>query len=240
LPIFDYGDEYMNKKFWNPAFNSSLSSNLKSKIENLKWAGIFAIVVALTLCGARADAQQTGKIPRIGYLDNSTASSMAVLVDALRQELSKLGWVEGKNIIIEYRFAEQKNERLPELAADLVRLKVDLIVVSGGPGPLAAKSATTTIPIVMASVADPVGAGLVASLARPGGNVTGNASLSPELNTKRLEILKDAIPRLSRVGLLRSSGDSILLNPQMKELTPAALALKLNLENITIQPDPKA
>jgi len=186
-----------------------------------------------------ADAQQTGKVPRIGFLDNSTASGTAGLLEAFRQELIKLGWIEGKNITIEYRFAEQKNERLPELAADLVRLKVDLIVVSGGPGPLAAKSATTTIPIVMASVADPVGAGLVASLARPAGNVTGNASLSPELNTKRLEILKDAIPRLSRVGLLRSSGDSILLNPQMKELTPAALALKLNLEDITTQPDAK-
>ena len=190
------------------------------------------------LCGS-VNAQQTGKIPRIGFLDNSTASGIAVLLEAFRQELSKLGWIEGKNIIMEYRFAEQKNERLPELAADLVRLKVDLIVVSGGPGPLAAKSATTAIPIVMASVADPVGAGLVASLARPGGNITGNASLSPELNTKRLEILKDAIPRLSRVGLLRSSGDSILLNPQMKELRPAALALKLNLEDITTQPDPK-
>jgi len=191
-----------------------------------------------TLCGS-VDAQQPGKIRRIGFLDNSTASGIAVLLEAFRQELSKLGWIEGKNITIEYRFAEQKNERLPELATDLVRLKVDLIVVSGGPGPLAAKSATTTIPLVMASVADPVGAGLVASLGRPGGNITGNSSLSMELITKRLEILKDAIPRLSRVGLLRTSGDSILLNPQMKELRPAALALKLNLEDITTQPDTK-
>ena len=129
---------------------------------------------------------------------------MAVLLEAFRQELSKLGWIEGKNIAIEYRFAEQKSERLPELAADLVRLKVDLIVVSGTPTALAAKKATTTIPIVMASAGDPVGAGLVASLARPGGNVTGFSSLSPELNTKRLEILKDAVPKLARVGLLRS------------------------------------
>ena len=124
-----------------------------------------------------ADAQQTGKIFRIGFLDTSTASGSAVLVEAFRQELSKLGWIEGKNITIEYRFAEQKHERLPELAADLVRLKVDLIVASGGPTPLAAKRATTTIPIVMTSSADPVGAGLVASLARPGGNVTGLSSL---------------------------------------------------------------
>ena len=216
-----------------------LLKNLQSATLIRKWFGPPILSVAFALCGTVAHAQQPGKIFRIGFLDNSTASGIAVLLEAFRQELSKLGWVEGKNIIIEYRFAEQKNERLPELAADLVRLKVDLIVISGGTRPLAAKSATTTIPIVMASVADPVGAGLVASLARPGGNITGNSSLSMELITKRLEILKDAIPRLSRVGLLRSSGDSILLNPQMKELRPAALALKLNLEDITTQPGAK-
>src|SRR5262245_37092085 len=119
-----------------------------------------------------AEAQQTGKIFRMGILDPSTASGSAVFWEALRQELSKLGWIEGKNIAIEYRFAELKAERLPELAADLARLKVDLIVVPGDPA-RAAKSATTTIPIVMISTPDPVGLGLVASLARPGGNVTG-------------------------------------------------------------------
>jgi putative tryptophan/tyrosine transport system substrate-binding protein len=187
-----------------------------------------------------AEAQQTRKVARIGFLDPSTASSMAGLLEAFRQELSKLGWIEGKNIIVEYRFAEQKNERLPELAADLVRLKVDLIVTSGGTTPLAAKKATTTIPIVMTTSVDPVGSGLVASLARPGGNVTGNSSLQPELNTKRLEILKDAIPRLSRVGLLRSPG-GIATDPgnQMKELRPAAQALKLQLEVIETQSDAK-
>ena len=123
-------------------------------------------------------------------------------MEAFRQEMSKLGWIEGKNITIEYRFAEQKRERLPELAADLVRLKLDLIVVVAAPAALAAKGATNTIPIVMANAGDPVGAGLVASLARPGGNITGNSGLSPELNSKRLEILKDAVPKLGRVGLL--------------------------------------
>ena len=116
------------------------------------------------------------------------------LVDAFRQELSKLGWTEGKNITIEYRFAEQKPERLPELAAELVRLKVDLIVVADTPSASAAKKATSTKPIVIAQAGDPVGAGLVASLARPGGNVTGLVSLSPELNTKRLEIHKERSP----------------------------------------------
>ena len=149
-----------------------------------------------------AHAQQTGKIFRMGILDPSTASGSAVFWEALRQELSKLGWIEGKNIAIEYRFSEQKSERLPELAAELVRLKVDLIVVSGTPPAFAAKNPTTAIPIVMINIPDPVGLGLVASLARPGGNVTGLAALAPELNTKRLEILKDAVPKLARVGLL--------------------------------------
>jgi putative tryptophan/tyrosine transport system substrate-binding protein len=182
-----------------------------------------------------ADAQQTGRVPRIGYLDNSTASGSAVLLDAFRQELNKLGWIEGKNITIEYRFAEQKNERLPELAADLVRLKVDLIVTAGSPPAAAAKKATTAIPIVMANAADPVAFGLIASLARPGGNVTGLSSLETELNSKRLEILKDAIPKLSRVGLLRGTAAS----PILKEIRPAALALKLKLEEIETQTDAK-
>ena len=186
-----------------------------------------------------ADAQQTGKIFRIGFLDNSTAAGIAVFLEAFRQELSKLGWIEGKNITIEYRFAEQKVERLPELAADLVRLKVDVIVTSGGPTPLAAKGATSTIPIVMTSFPDPVGAGLVASLARPGGNVTGFSGLGVELNTKRLEILKDAVPKLARIGLLRPPGDSALTDLQLKELRPAAVALKLKLEEIKTQADAK-
>jgi putative ABC transport system substrate-binding protein len=199
-------------------------------------------ITILTLCTwlcalcVPALAQQTGKVPRIGFLDNSTASGSAVLLEAFRQELRKLGWIEGKNITIEYRFAEQKLERLPELAADLVRLRVDLIVVVATPTALAAKNATSTTPIVMTNVGDPVGASLVASLAWPGGNVTGLSSLSPELNTKRLEILKDAVPKLARVGFLRQPGASEI---QLKELRPAALALKLKLEEIDAQPNAK-
>jgi putative ABC transport system substrate-binding protein len=204
-------------------------------------------ITVLTLCAmlfalsVSAEAQQTGKIFRIGFLDPSTASGSAVLVEAFRQELTKLGWIEGKNITIEYRFAEQNNERLPELAADLVRLKVDVIVVTGGNPALAAKKATTTIPIVMTGIVNPVVLGLVASLARPGGNVTGLANLSTELNSKRLEILKDAIPKLARVGLLmRPPGDSALTDLQMKELRPAAVALKLKLDEIETQADAKS
>jgi putative tryptophan/tyrosine transport system substrate-binding protein len=205
--------------------------NMKSKII------VFTLcAIVFVLCGS-VDAQQTGKVPRIGYLEPGTASANTVLLDGFRQELNKLGWIEGKNITVEYRFAEQKMERLPELAADLVRLKVDLIVVSSGPPALAARKATSSISIVMANVGDPVGQGLVASLARPGGNVTGLASLSPELTTKRLEILKDAVPKLARVGFLREPKASI--SPQVKELRPAAVALKIKLEEIETQPDAK-
>jgi|ERR1041385_1170285 putative ABC transport system substrate-binding protein len=227
------------KKLFRIRFFGALSDNLKSKIKNRKCAGLVVIAFLLVVVGPVADAQQTGKVFRIGILDPTTASSSAVRWEAFRQELSKLGWIEGKNIAIEYRFSEGKAEPLPELAAELVRLKVDLIVTSGTPQALAAKNATTAIPIVM-STPDPVDLGLVASLARPGGNVTGYSTLSPELNTKRLEILKDAVPKLVRVGLLRRPPG---VNPgqdiQLKELRLAALALKLKLEEIDTQLDPK-
>jgi putative ABC transport system substrate-binding protein len=227
------------KVFSSKRVSESCSDNRQSKIKNLKWVGFVALAVAFALCGAVAHAQQTGKIFRIGFLDNSTASGMAVLVKAFLQELSKLGWIEGKNFTIEYRFAEHKSERMPELAVDLVRLKVDLIVATAGPSVLAAKGATTTIPIVMTNPGDPVGEGMVASLAWPGGNVTGNSSLTVELNTKRLEILKDAVPKLARVGLLRPPVDNISLDLQMKALRAAAVYLKLKLEEIETQRDPK-
>jgi putative ABC transport system substrate-binding protein len=207
-------------------------------LKKVGWFLIFVTTALLTF-SVITEAQQPGKIFRIGFLDASTASGSAVLVDAFRQELRKLGWIEAKNISIEYRFAEQNNERLPELAADLVRLKVEVIVVTSGPPALVAKGATTSIPIVMANVGDPVGFGLVASLARPGGNITGLSSLSPELNTKRLEILKDAVPKLARVGLLRSPGAGIASNVQLKALEAGALALKLKLEEIKTEPDAK-
>jgi putative ABC transport system substrate-binding protein len=192
-----------------------------------------ALLFALSVS---AHAQQMGKVFRIGFLDNSTASGMAVLVGAFRQELSKLGWIEGKNITIEYRFAEQQNKRLPGLAAELVRLNVD-VIVTGGPTPTrSAMEATGTIPIVMAVNANPVGLGFVASLARPEGNLTGLSSLTPELNSKRLEVLKDAVPKLSRIGILRQAGIS---QSQLKEIMPAALALKVKLEDIEAQLDSK-
>jgi len=200
-----------------------------------KPASILCAVILLV--GATiAEAQQPGKIFRIGFLDPTNASDNAVRLEVFRQELSKLGWIEGKNIAFEYRFAEQKPERVPELAAELVRLKVDLIVTSGVPPALAAKKATTTIPIVAIST-DPVGTGLVASLARPGGNVTGLSTLATELNTKRLEILKDAVPKLARVGLLKRSESNPGEELQLEELRVAASALKVKLEEIKTQLD---
>jgi ABC-type uncharacterized transport system substrate-binding protein len=209
--------------------------------EGNKLPQVFAFTVWATLLAfcALANAQQGGKVFRIGFLDASTASGMAVLIDTFRQEMRKLGWIEGTNIVVEYRFAEQRLERLPELAAELVRLKVDLIVVVSTPPALAAKSATTTIPIVMTNAGDPVAAGLVASLARPGGNITGFSGLAPELNTKRLEVLNDTVPKLVGVGVLRPLGTSIGQDLQLKELRPAALALKLKLEEIETQVDAK-
>ena len=196
------------------------------------------LATAIVISAPTAQAQQPEKIFRVGFLDPSNTSGMAVLVDVFRQELRKLGWVEGKNISIEYRFAEQKNDRMRELAAELVRLSVDLIVTTGDGPTLAAKKATTIIPIVMTTSSDPVAQGFVASLARPGGNVTGLSSLGADLNTKRLEILKDAIPKLARVAVLQSPG--VTADLQLKELRPAAVALKLSLEEIETQADAKS
>jgi len=197
-------------------------------------AAFCAILFALSF---PANAQQTGKVFRIGYLDIGSASGDAMLVEAFRHELSNFGWVAGKNVIFEYRFAEGKADRLLELAGELVRLKVDLIVATGAASARAAKEATGTIPIVMTSATDPVGAGLIASLARPGGNVTGFASLTAELNTKRLEILKDVVPKLARVGLLRLAADNIAFDLQLQGLRTAAASLRLKLEEIKTETD---
>ena len=196
-----------------------------------KKVAVFTLSALLFALCLPAEAQQTGKGPRIGFLDASSESGSAILAEPFRQELSKLGWIEGKNLTIEYRFAEGWSERQDELAAELVRLKVDLIVVAGVGPAMAAKRATTTIPIVMASAGDPVAAGLVASLARPGGNVTGFSALATDLGTKRLEVLKDAVPKLVQVGYLRTPTRGLVGEPQ-KALRAAALSLKLKLEEI--------
>ena len=181
-----------------------------------------------------AQAQQAKKVPRIGLLSPFSPSATARWHEAFRKGLRDLGWVEGKNISIEYRYAEGKRDRLPELAADLVRLKVDVIVAAVNTDAVAAKKATTTIPIVMASAGDPVALGLVESLARPGGNITGLSQIAPELAGKRLELLKEIVAKLSRVA--------VLWNPQgttsplsWKEIQPPARELGLQLNSLEVR-----
>ena len=166
-----------------------------------------AVVLALSLFVAllAAEAQQTTKVTPIGYLSGPSLSANAARIEAFRQGLRELSYVEGENIVIEWRSADGKVDRLPALAAELVRLKVAVIVTSGGALTRRAKEATSTIPIVMTNDPDPVGDGFVASLARPGGNITGLSTFAPELSGKRLEILREVVPKLSRVAVLGSS-----------------------------------
>jgi putative ABC transport system substrate-binding protein len=186
-------------------------------------AGTFGLLAAPL--GAHAQ-QQLAKVYRIGFLGSESVSNQANRVEALRAGLRDLGYVEGKNIGIEFRWGEGKYDRLPELAAELVRLKVDVIVTSGSKATVAAKRATTTIPIVLGSVGDAVATGLVTSLARPGGNITGWTFLGPELTAKRLELLKEAIPRISQVAFLENPADPTASRPAM-EITAKALKLSV-------------
>jgi len=181
-----------------------------------------------------AEAQQAKKIPRIGILSNGPPSVTSALTDAFRQRLRELGYVEGKDISFEYRYAEGNLERLPDLAPELVRLKVDVIFTTGGtPAVLAAKNAAGAIPIIFIGTSDPVSSGLVASLAQPGGNLTGLTNGGPELSGKRLEVLKETVPRVSRVALLYNPG-----NPSgnvLKETEAAARALGIRLQPVGIR-----
>ena len=193
----------------------------------------FALCVMLTLC-LSAEAQQPKKVPRIGFLSAASSSSdMAVRIEAFQQGLRALGYVEGKNIVIDYRYAAGKLDRLPDLAAELVRLNVNVIVTAGGEATPAAKKATSTIPIVMGFDLDPVGNGLVTSLARPGGNITGLSTLGLEISGKLIELLKEIVPSLSQVAVLGTStqpGSAHLLRET--ELAARAFGLKVQLLDI--------
>jgi ABC-type uncharacterized transport system substrate-binding protein len=195
-----------------------------------------AFVLLFALCFS-ARAQQTKKAPRIGFLSAVSRSSISARVEAFRQGLRELGYVEGKNIFIEWRFAEGKSDRLPSLAAELVRLKVDVIVAEAPTSTRSAKQATVTIPIVMVFDEDPVGSGFVASLARPGGNITGLSTLSPEISGKQLELLKEIVPKLSRVGVL---GDVTRPGtPQaLREINVTADAFRVQVQYLEVR-EPK-
>jgi putative ABC transport system substrate-binding protein len=190
------------------------------------------------MCGAVAQAQQPAKIPRIGYVSGTgDASDQGPYVEALRQGLRDLGYVEGKNFVIEYRGAEGKLDRIPSLVNELVHLKVDVLVAFTG-AIRAAKQATKTIPIVMVAGVDPVATGLVDSLAHPGGNVTGLSTLAQDLSGKRLELLKEVTPRLSRVGVLRNPQEQAAIIA-FKEYEAAAGSLKIQLQSLDVRvPNP--
>ncbi len=195
-------------------------------------------LAAILLTTARpAGAQQQTKIPRIGFLSSVSPSSISARTEAFRQGLRELGYVEGKNIFIEWRFAEGNADRLRELAAELVRLKVDVIVTGGPAVNRPAKEATTSIPIVMGFDNDPVGNGFVASLARPAGNITGLSTLAPEISGKQVELLNEIISKLSRVAVFENS-----IQPgnaqELREVEVAARAFKLQLQHIEVR-DPK-
>jgi putative ABC transport system substrate-binding protein len=178
-------------------------------------------------------AQPTGKVPRIGFLSPRSAGP-DFRTDAFRHSLRDLGYVEGSTVLIEYRYAEGKPERLPQLAAELVRLKPDVIVTSSAPAIRAAKNATSDIPIVMASTGDPIAAGFVASLARPGGNITGLSLLALGIGGKRLELLKEALPALKRVGVLRKA-DNPFHQEMFKEMERSAAMLGLRIDAVDIR-----
>jgi len=195
-------------------------------------------ITALTLCAMLLAlclpvwAQQPSKIPRIGYLTAGSLSAQSARIEAFRQGLRELGYVEGENIVIEWRFAEGTLDRQSELAAELVLLKVDVIVTGGPRSTRAAKEATSTIPIVMTNDPDPVGDGIIASLARPGGNITGQSALAPELNGKRLEVLREVVPKLSRLAVLRVS--TSLAGGQVRDLELAAKAFGVKLQYLDV------
>src|SRR6266849_5534306 len=193
--------------------------------------GFTLSALLLALCVPSA-AQQQGNVPRIGFLSQGPPRGPSI--EAFRQGLRQHGYVEGKNIVVEYRHAEGKPDRPRELASDLVRLKVNAIVVVGGEATLAAKNATTVIPIIMAGASDPVWTGLVTSLARPGGNITGSSSFGPESSGKRLELLKEAIPGLSRVAVVAYNANPAY-KLQSREVEGAAQALKLQLQILEVR-----
>ena len=209
----------------------------------MKRAAVPSILIAVVLLAVAviAEAQQPKKVPRVGFLlqrVSPTPTTPEPFADAFRQGLRDLGYVEGKNILVEYRYAEGKRDRTPSQVAELVQLKVDVLVVRSLSAIRVAKQATKTIPIVMVTTQDPVATGLIDSLARPGGNITGLTGLTRELSGKRLELLKEAVPGISRVGVLRDA-DSAAAAIDSKEYETAARALKIQLQSLDVRaPNP--
>jgi putative ABC transport system substrate-binding protein len=209
-----------------PESFDAAQDRLRRSIEKTKWAWVVAIVVVFVTCAAVAQTQQLKKVPRLGFLVPGNQAAFATRIDAFRQGLREFGYSEGQNIIVEYRYAERGLDQLPELADELVRLKVD-IIVTAGTGTRAAKNATSTIPVVFAAATDPVATGLIDSLARPGGNITGVTNLSEDLDGKRLELLKESVSKLSRLAHL--------WNPESQKSDVQSTAQEIGLKLHTLE-----
>jgi len=202
---------------------------------SLRTFGLLAcLALGMVVALPSASAQAAAKVPRVGYVFGTTSSEGHRRWEAARQGLRELGYVEGQSIALEVRWAEGRYERFPELVAELVRLKVDVLVVANTPGALAAKNATQTIPVVMLAVGDPVGSGLVDSLARPGGNLTGLSLMNPELHGKRLQLLKEVVPKVSRVAVLTNPGNPIHAT-FWNETQAAARRLRVQLQRLEVR-----
>src|SRR5206468_949647 len=216
--------------------SDSQSGNRKSKIQNRKSAGVSVIACVFIMPVAVAHAQQPKKITRIGFVSGSGDPNTPVpQIEAFRQGLRDLGYIEGKNILVEYRYAEGKQDRYPSLVTELMQLKVDVFVSPAPQAILAAKQATKTIPIVIVTTEDPVAAGIVDSLARPGGNITGLTLLTRELSGKRLELLKEVVPKISRVAVFWGGTDAPGSAIGFKEYEAAARAMKLQLQSLEVR-----
>ena len=231
--VFDWDRKHMVKKSSSrsPDFRSDKRSRgRKSKIANLIWLGLFVLLFGWA---GMAHAQQpVKKIPRVGFLSLTPATVQKDRIEAFREALRKLGYVEGQNINFEYRYGDNKSERMAGLAAELVGLKVDVIVTTGSGATQPAKEATTQIPIVMMADNDPVGSGFVASLARPGGNITGLTNITEDLASKRLELLKEIIPKLSRVAVFRDLTN--VTEGMIEEIEASARELKLQTQTFEV------
>jgi len=195
-----------------------------------------ALTLSLSLASLAGEAQQA-RVHRIGFISSASSSAMAARDEAFKQGLRALGYVVGQNITIEYRWADGKNERLPGFAAELVNLKLDVIVTHGQVATRAVQQASTTIPIVIAAADDPLAAGLVASLARPGGNITGLSLMTPDLTAKRLELLKEILPELTRVAVLWNFGNPVS-EPELRKAEAAARSLGLQLQSLGMMGSP--
>ena len=230
-------EEESKLDFWRTVSmeqNIHLGRKKETNVRLIKVRLIVTLALSILSWSPPAQAQQPKKVPRVGFLGNSTTALEANLIGPFREGLRDLGYVEGKNILIEYRWAEGKYERFPALIAELIASKIEVIVTAGTPASLAVKKATTSIPLVMIAVGDPIGTGLIASLAHPGGNITGLTSIAVDLEGKRLELLREVIPKLSHIAVLWNPASPFQVVSE-KELQAAAQVMRIKVLSLGVQ-----